>query len=343
VDSNAAFLRRFEGDAALWTERTLALQSLLTRVLDDSNYDLAQIAVRAKSPKSVMTKLLFKQYDDPATQMTDLLGARVITFYGEQVDRIVARLRSALTIDERNSLDKRQELLEKSQFGYRSVHLVGRLNRRSLAGGEFRVLRGVTFEVQIRSVLDHAWAEIEHELVYKAEIDYPAETNRRFRAVAGAFEILELEFLRLKAESARLIDTHRDEYDGGREGSVALDGARLVAICESLQPDGLGWRHSTSVGQSPEFDVRRCLKAFRQVGLVTGSKVRQAFKSSKLQRMVETYASVRGVAPGEVSHFALVVMLVATNDASVAAGYFPELSRAEGLAIALGIESEAVQ
>jgi ppGpp synthetase/RelA/SpoT-type nucleotidyltranferase len=337
VNPTTSFLAAYEDQEMLWDERSVALRDFVQRRLDDRSYDVAQVTARAKSANSLMTKLLFKQYEDPATQLTDLVGARVITFYGEQVDHIVARLRGGMTVDKGKSLDKRQVLLGDEQFGYRSVHLVGRVNRASMKAGDYAVLRGVVFEVQVRSVLDHAWAEIEHELVYKAGVDYSPETKRRFAALAGAFEILELEFVRLRAESSHLVDAYRASYAGRREGGSTLDGARLIAILEVLQPDGIGWRHRESIGQSPDVEVRRCLKALRETDLDTAAKVRQTYASKAFHARLETYASLRGLATAEVSHFAVAVLLVGTRSRDRAIQFFPELVKTEAIAEALGV------
>ena len=47
-----------------------------------------------------------------------------------------------------------------------------------------------TFEIQFRTVLQHAWAEIEHDLGYKTEFGIPLDVRREFSRVAGLLEIV---------------------------------------------------------------------------------------------------------------------------------------------------------
>jgi ppGpp synthetase/RelA/SpoT-type nucleotidyltranferase len=95
--------------------------------------------------------------------MTDVIGVRVITTYAHGVQAVADRLRSKYEVDERNSVDK-TSALNVDRFGYRDIHLVLRLGKTGELGCIREILEKVKIEVQIRSVLEHAWAEIEHEL-----------------------------------------------------------------------------------------------------------------------------------------------------------------------------------
>jgi ppGpp synthetase/RelA/SpoT-type nucleotidyltranferase len=60
---------------------------------------------------------------------------------------------------------------------------------------EFAFARGKWFEIQVRSILEHAWAEIEHEVVYKSGMEFPGQFKRRFAAIAGLLEMIDKDFL----------------------------------------------------------------------------------------------------------------------------------------------------
>src|SRR6185503_1723451 len=69
---------------------------------------------------------------------------------------------------------------------------------------------GWPFEVQIRSILQHAWAEIEHDIGYKSPraLSYP--TRRSFARLASLLELADIEFTRLRAEVRA--DEERDRH-----------------------------------------------------------------------------------------------------------------------------------
>lgn len=72
----------------------------------------------------------------------------------------------SFNIDEKNSLDKKI-LLASDQIGYRSVHFVCDLGAQRSGLPEFKDLGGLKFEIQVRTLLQHAWAELAHDRNYK--------------------------------------------------------------------------------------------------------------------------------------------------------------------------------
>ena len=126
-------------------------------------------------------------------------------------------------------------------FGYTSVHLVVRTKGSLSTSPRYPDLRNKWFEIQVRSILEHAWAEIEHEVVYKSGIDYPVLIKRRFARIAGAIELLEAEFLALRNHQQVLIGLYKNRYDKGHDGAVEIDSVRLIALLECERPQSLGW------------------------------------------------------------------------------------------------------
>jgi hypothetical protein len=77
-------------------------------------------------------------------------------------------------------------------FGYRSLHYVCRAE-----GGLPAEAR---FEIQVRTLLEHAWAEIEHDLGYKSPEAIPAAARRRLHRLAGLLELADQEFGAIRRE-----------------------------------------------------------------------------------------------------------------------------------------------
>jgi hypothetical protein len=139
-----------------------------------------------------------------------LLGIRVVTYLEDATFRVAAAIERAFDIDYARSLDKRGQL-DPTQFGYRSLHYVCRLS------GEADQR---PFEIQVRTVLQHAWAEIEHDLGYKASARLPPALRRRFSRLASLLELADEEFVAIKRGIAA--------YDADvRSGAPTVIKARL--------------------------------------------------------------------------------------------------------------------
>jgi len=317
-----AFLQEYTKDQSLYRSLASDLERFVEDRLADHVYDVHMVTARAKSPESLRTKLLGGKYPEPAKQIQDLIGVRIITYYSEQVDRIASRLRDGMTVDEENSRDRRDALARDSRFGYRSVHLVGKVSRKS--NSTFPSLRNRTFEVQVRSVLDHAWAEIEHEIVYKSGSEIPAGIRRRFSAVAGAFEIIENEFLRLRIDANSIVDDYCQSYARGQGKRVPFDAFRLMAALEVMQPEAKGWRQATKTGAPFGVAPVTMVAALAAVGVEDWSKLASVLRGKKCKTQIESYASLIGSTVEEVSHLAYAALVVAHKNYEVLKQFVPD-------------------
>jgi ppGpp synthetase/RelA/SpoT-type nucleotidyltranferase len=136
----------------------------------------------------------------------------------KEVDRVISKQCDAI---EKND---KSDLLDKSQtVGYRSVHDVVHLNTSGLALPEYPRFRELVAEIQVRTILQHAWAETEHDTRYKAVDVAPTAIARRFVALAGLLEIADREFQALQDSYERITHEARQLVAQGR-----LNDARLL-------------------------------------------------------------------------------------------------------------------
>lgn len=154
---------------------------------------------RVKADKS-LSKKIDKKIDKYSSinDITDLVGIRIITHLESEVDIVEKLIREEFKIDEENSIDKRE--LNYDQFGYRSLHLVISLSDERACLTEYAAYKNLKCEIQIRSILQHAWAEIEHDLGYKGKTQIPNQYKRNFNRLSALLEIADKEFDRLKKE-----------------------------------------------------------------------------------------------------------------------------------------------
>jgi ppGpp synthetase/RelA/SpoT-type nucleotidyltranferase len=183
-------------------------KSLIEAILQDAGISYQSIQFRVKSAEKLKKKFLnpeknYKRLED----ITDLAGLRIITYYEGDIDRVSEIIKAEFDIDLRNSVDKRE--VEPDRFGYSALNYVCRHSAKRASDVEYKKFSGILCEIQITSILRHAWSELEHEW-YDLKDAYPKAVKRRFYRIAALLELAESEFQDIRKQ--------RTEY----ERSVAV-------------------------------------------------------------------------------------------------------------------------
>lgn len=191
-------MEQYDESKLVYMEFASSVKRLLDGILRGADIVCNAVTYRVKDRESLSRKIDCKndKYSD-LSEVTDIAGVRIITYYADDVDRIATLVEREFKVDKENSIDKRKAL-EPDRFGYCSVHYVVEMNESRLALSEYQMFKGRKCEIQIRSVLQHAWAEIEHDLGYKSAVAIPQEVRRNFSRLAGLLEIADKEFKEIR-------------------------------------------------------------------------------------------------------------------------------------------------
>jgi ppGpp synthetase/RelA/SpoT-type nucleotidyltranferase len=171
---------------------------------------VAQLAVYVRTGpgealplNSFLEKLQRKDYEKPFEQLTDLAAARVVCLYRSDLAKVAEMIRSEFVVVE--EVDKLEEL-GVDQFGYGARHFIVRLGTTS-TGARYDDLKKLVCEVQVRTVVQDAWAIIQHHMIYKRESQVPKPLQRRLNSLAGLFETVDDQFESIRGErDAYLVD-----------------------------------------------------------------------------------------------------------------------------------------
>jgi putative GTP pyrophosphokinase len=205
------------------------LLTMIEGVLRTESLSVNQVTYRVKTRQSAADKVL----DNPdkygsVADLTDLLGVRIITYFPDQVDDVAAIIEREFDIDYENCVDKRIAL-DDDRFGYLSVHYIATLNQARATLPENDHVKDVKIEFQVRTLLQHAWAEIEHDFGYKTEVAVPREIRRRFCRLAGLLEVADTEFQAIRDESASYAAAVTSEIQLGA-GNLPIDRISVMAF-----------------------------------------------------------------------------------------------------------------
>lgn len=199
MDRNA-LTAQYQERASVCRQLGPVMENLVRQLLDAADVRVHSVNHRVKQSSSFARKI-----SRPGTEYAsideihDILGLRVVTYFPDEVDRVAGVIEEHFLIDGENSVDKRV-LLDPDRFGYLSLHYVCSLNEARASLVEHSRFAGLKCEIQIRSILQHAWADIEHDLGYATSQEIPAGLRRRFYRLAGLLEIADSEFQVLRDE-----------------------------------------------------------------------------------------------------------------------------------------------
>jgi ppGpp synthetase/RelA/SpoT-type nucleotidyltranferase len=202
------------------------IKRIIEILIDKKEYNILDITERPKSADSLQKKISSKYYES-LDEIYDLAAARVTTYFESDVNIVVSILRDNFIVDEANSVDK-SKLLDPQAFGYRSVHLILSFSEKlaNFPGNE--KYKGEKFEVQVRSALQHAWAEIEHDLGYKKFSHVPKQFRRRFAGLSGLLEMADNEFCRLRVDIEQyVLDVKQKINSPGASAEINLPSLRV--------------------------------------------------------------------------------------------------------------------
>jgi putative GTP pyrophosphokinase len=205
-----------------------SVESILLNLIKKAHIPIVSVTSRTKATESLVEKCRKKRYKNPAAEITDFVGLRVITYTEDDAARVCELVKQSFSIDAKQSIDKGQQL-EVDQIGYRSYHFICDLGEKRHALPEFEAFRGKVFEVQVRTILQHAWAEVEHDRNYKFAGVLPSLLRRRLFLISGMLEVGDRELNQLSRDIDSYAAGIEERVRGGKLGDEELTTATLRA------------------------------------------------------------------------------------------------------------------
>ncbi|HEY3421438.1 MAG TPA: hypothetical protein VGK23_12880 [Methanomassiliicoccales archaeon] len=297
----------------LYLQFSNVVKHIMEKALAEKKVKVSSIETRAKSIQSFGEKAGESsknnpnqpKYATPMKDINDMAGIRVIIFFPNDIKRVDDCIRTEFGVEKyvEHSSSKFQE--EQGHFGYQSKHFIIRLKSRRTVLPEYRPYKDLRAEIQVRTVLQHAWAEIEHDIQYKSPTNIPEELKGRFSELAKVLNNADDEFQDIQKTDDILRTTARASVKLGDYDQVEItpDSLRTylnkrfgsentnIDIFYDQETDVLHYLGFSNLGQVEECikgnDNDKISRLLNSGRLIDNQKVR--FEDALIAAMGESY------------------------------------------------------
>jgi ppGpp synthetase/RelA/SpoT-type nucleotidyltranferase len=178
-----------------------SMPTFKTRIKDFNSYYKKLLRVR---PKSIGKQNL--------PTLTDLLGIRVICAFLEDLKTVEEQISKIFKIIE---IERKGADRTFSEFGYESIHFLVEIPEEFKTDKD-TVPDGLVCEIQVRTILQDAWAEVEHELVYKSEFSpFDLPLRRKLASLNASLSLSDIIFQEIRDYQNKLnkeLDCRRESF-----------------------------------------------------------------------------------------------------------------------------------
>ena len=246
-------------------------------VLSDAGLTYDHVTARVKEWRSLRSKSRKRRpdgtlmYPHPWQDIHDLIGVRVTTYHSTEIPRIIEALTEVFEV--RRSVDKTAQTRVSGSFGYGSHHLILQVPPARVAP-VLQAYAGREFEVQIRTVLQHAWAEFEHDIRYKRRGNtgkLAPEVDRAFTLAAGLIELADQQFDLIAAQQSATDTT----------APIDLD----VKFTAETLPGIIALLHGNTIPQSRLEHYHWLEELLHAHGLTTVAQLTELMSPANLERV----------------------------------------------------------
>ncbi|MBL8923562.1 MAG: hypothetical protein JNJ54_32205 [Myxococcaceae bacterium] len=262
-----SLLQQFAASRPALLEVGQGLHARVEHLLREAGVPVSFVTWRLKEPASLAHKLARPDKSYHALwDVTDLVALRVSVSFEDDIERVARLIERSFQVDFGHSLERVRPA------GYRSVHYVC-----AHPGGPHVDFR---FEVQVRTALQHAWAEVEHDLGYKVNDAVPEAIRRRFSRVASLLELADQEFVSIRDDLASSREAARATL-ARSDGDLPIDLVSLDALVRQPVLEALDQSVARALGQplvEAVFFPDYLVEVLKLSGLGSTAKVLQALE-----------------------------------------------------------------
>lgn len=275
------WVENYKKERPKYEKFTSKLERLLEELLKAEDIGYYNIESRTKSVKSFEKKVQIKNYDNPLNDMTDFTGIRIILRSLSDVEKVSKLIENEFKINKEKSVNKAKQL-NPDQFNYLSQHFIVQINESRSCLKEWEDFKEVWAEIQVRTILQHAWANISHFLDYKNEVDIPYELKRKLYSMSAVLEVADENLNILIHNIQELSDYYKQKIDLNQL-DIDINSNSLIAYFEISKTAKYWEKILKNLGiDLPQFiDVSYAIEILNKMNVTTIQELDDLLKGSK--------------------------------------------------------------
>jgi putative GTP pyrophosphokinase len=223
-------LREYSSKFELYDDFAASVRRLMFLFLKAAQINFHSINYRAKDVYSLKQKIKRKMVKGRIyaglNEISDLAGVRVILYFKSDIPKVVDIINREFLVHEEENVDRNRVDDSEQSSGYTAIHRVVSLNREREALKEYSHFAGLKCEIQIRTVLQHAWSEIEHGIGYKPAFNENSAAKKKikklFRLIAKQLEAADANFVQIHDSHNELLKKYLGKINK-RKMNVAIN------------------------------------------------------------------------------------------------------------------------
>lgn len=215
-----------DSNANIFNNLIIKSKLIIEEAINEKGITVNSITGRVKEKESYCKKAFKEKYKNPIEEIKDMAGIRVIAYVNSDVDKICEIIENEFDIDRNNSVDK-GKLLGIDKVGYKSVHYIVKLGENRTALTEYSKFKDIFFEIQVRTLLQHAWSEIEHDRNYKFSGELLKDIKREFALLSGTLELVDMHFENISKKIDEYSKEVIEKLEDNNLNSVLIDSTSL--------------------------------------------------------------------------------------------------------------------
>jgi putative GTP pyrophosphokinase len=233
-----------ELQTAKWSDEYAQRKPLLEQLASEAAFTLDtltrrkkikthSVSSRVKTLESINKKAKDKEIENPLEELDDTVGVRVVVLFLSDLPHLDDLIQSSFSVI---SSENKVTESDPSSFGYMSVHYVVTLDD-SHSGPRYDELKGIPIEIQTRTVVMDAWANVSHYLDYKGASSIPKDLRKDFYALSGLFYVADQHFEIFADRSRKSQREARKELDSGATSDIEINLDTMAAFLAQRYPD----------------------------------------------------------------------------------------------------------